>query len=120
MNHLRIVRSLDAPVERVWEVVGNPGVSPGPGVDVVVERPGAHDGSGLIRAVKVAGSVRAHEEILQVGPGHLVRYRTTKGPRSRTIWDPSRSTTYRAEAAGLPGMSNSARLCPERAGWSRG
>jgi hypothetical protein len=34
VNHLRIVRSLDAPVERVSEIVGNPGVSPGPGVDV--------------------------------------------------------------------------------------
>jgi uncharacterized protein YndB with AHSA1/START domain len=78
MNHLRIVRSLDAPVERVWAVVGNPGVSPGPGVAVTVERPGEPDGSGLVRAVKV-GPVRAHEEILQVGPGHLLRYRTTKG-----------------------------------------
>jgi len=78
MNHLRIVRSLAAPVEQVWAVVGNPGVSPGPGVEVSVERPGAPDGSGLIRAVKV-GTVRAHEEIVQVGPGHLVRYRMTKG-----------------------------------------
>lgn len=78
MNRLRIVRSLDATVDRVWAVVGKPGVSPGPGVDVSVVRPGAPDGSGLIRAVKV-GPVRAHEEILQIGPGHLVRYRTTKG-----------------------------------------
>ena len=78
MNHLRIVRSLAAPVEQVWAVVGNPGVSPGPGVEVSVERPGAPDGSGLIRAVKV-GTVRAHEEIVQVGPGHHVRYRMTKG-----------------------------------------
>ena len=78
MNRLTIVRSLDAPVERVWAVVGNPRVSPGPGVEVSVEQPGAPDGSGLIRSVKV-GAVHAHEEILQVGPGHLVRYRTTKG-----------------------------------------
>ena len=78
MNRLTIVRWLDAPVERVWAVVGNPGASPGPGVEVSVEQPGAPDGSGLIRAVKV-GRVRAHEEILQVGPRHLVRYRTTKG-----------------------------------------
>ena len=78
MNHLRIVRLLDAPVERVWAVVGNPGVSPGPGVDVAVERPGAPDGSGLTRAVKVGPAV-VHEEIIQVGPGHVLRYRMTKG-----------------------------------------
>ena len=77
MNHLRIVRSLDAPGERVWAVVGNPGVSRGPGVDVV-ERPGAPDGSGLTYSVKV-GPVRAHEEVVQVGPGQLLRYRMTKG-----------------------------------------
>ena len=78
MNKLRIVRSLDAPVERVWAVVGNPGVSPGPGVDVEVERPGAPDGSGLARAVKV-GPALVHEEIIQVGPEHMLRYRMTKG-----------------------------------------
>ena len=78
MNHLRIVRSLDAPVGRVWAVIGNPGVSPGPGVDVKIERPGAPDGKGLRRAVKV-GRVTAHEEIIQVGPGHTLRYRMTKG-----------------------------------------
>jgi len=78
MNRLTIVRSLDAPVERVWAVVGNPGVSPGPGVEVSVEQPGAPDGSGLIRSVKV-GAVHAHEEILEVGPGHVVRYTATKG-----------------------------------------
>ena len=78
MNHLTIVRSLDASVDRVWEIVGNPGVSPGLGVEVSVEQPGAPDGSGLIRSVKV-GTVHAHEEILEVGPGHVVRYTATKG-----------------------------------------
>jgi hypothetical protein len=78
VNHLRIVRLLDAPVERVWAVVGSPGESPGPGVDVEVDRPGAPDGSGLRRAVTV-GRVTAHEEIIQVGPGHTLRYRMTKG-----------------------------------------
>ena len=82
MNHLKIVRSLDAPVERVWAVVGNPGVSPGPGVDVEVERPGAPDGSGLTRVVKV-GRVTAHEEIVGVEPGRVVRYRATKGVPAR-------------------------------------
>ncbi len=82
INHLKIVRLLDAPVERVWAVVGNPGVSPGPGVDVEVERPGAPDGSGLSRVVKV-GRVTAHEEIVGVEPGRVVRYRATKGVPAR-------------------------------------
>ncbi len=82
INHLKIVRSLDAPVERVWGVVGNPGVSPGPGVDVEVGRPGASDGSGLTRVVKV-GRVIAHEEIVGVEPGRVVRYRATKGVPAR-------------------------------------
>jgi hypothetical protein len=82
VNQLRIVRSLDAPVERVWAVVGNPGISPGPGVDVAVEHQGAPDGSGLTRVVKV-GRVTAHEEIVGVGPGRVVRYRGTKGVPAR-------------------------------------
>ena len=78
MNRLTIVRSLDAPVDRVWQIVGNPGASPGPGVDVEVEHPGAEDGTGLARAVKV-GPVTAHEEIVGVEPGRVVRYRMTSG-----------------------------------------
>ena len=78
MNHLRVMRALAAPVGRVWEIVGNPGASPGPGVDVKVERPGAPDGTGLTRAVKI-GPATVHEEITRIGPGHVVRYRMTKG-----------------------------------------
>lgn len=78
MNRLTIVRSLEAPVDRVWEIVGNPGASPGPGVDVEVEKPGAPDGTGLTRAVKI-GAASVHEEITRVGPGHVVHYRMTKG-----------------------------------------
>jgi hypothetical protein len=78
VNHLTIVRSLDAPVDRVWDIVGNPGASPGPGVDVKVEQPGAPDGTGLTRAVKI-GPATVHEEITRVGPGRVVRYRMTKG-----------------------------------------
>jgi hypothetical protein len=82
MNHLRIVRSLDTPVDRVWAIVGNPGVSPEPGVDVEVERPGAPDGVGLARAVKV-GPTRVHEEIVGVDPGRAVHYRMTRGAPAR-------------------------------------
>jgi len=78
VNRLTIVRSFDAPADRVWEIVGNPGVSPGPGVDVEVEQPGEPDGTGLTRAVKV-GPALVHEEIIGVGPGPVMRYRMTKG-----------------------------------------
>lgn len=78
MNRLTIVRAFDAPVGRVWEIVGDPGSSPGPGVDVEVERPGAPDGTGLTRAVRV-GPTTVHEEITSIGPGHVVHYRMTKG-----------------------------------------
>jgi hypothetical protein len=47
-------------------------------VDVEVERPGAPDGTGLTRAVKV-GPALVYEEITGVGPGPLMRYRMTKG-----------------------------------------
>ena len=43
-----------------------------------VERPGAADGTGLVRVVKV-GLATVHEEITHVGPGHAIRYRMTKG-----------------------------------------
>jgi len=78
MNHFTITRSLDAPPDRVWEIIGNPGASPGRGVDVRVEKPGSADGRGLIRAVKV-GPATVHEEITEIGPGHVIRYRLLKG-----------------------------------------
>ena len=82
MNQFTITRSLNAPVDRVWEIIGNPGASPGRGVDVSVEKPGAADGTGLHRIVKV-GLVTAHEEITAVGPGHVIRYRMVKGAPAR-------------------------------------
>ena len=78
MNHFTITRALAAPVGRIWEIVGNPGISPGPGVNVEVERPGAPDGTGLTRTVKI-GPATVHEEITHIGPGHVVRYRMTRG-----------------------------------------
>jgi uncharacterized protein YndB with AHSA1/START domain len=78
VNQFTITRSLHAPVDRVWEIIGNPGTSPGQGVDVRVERRGAADGTGLVRVVKV-GRTTAHEEITAVGPGRAIRYRLIKG-----------------------------------------
>jgi uncharacterized protein YndB with AHSA1/START domain len=78
VHHFTIRRSLDAPVDQVWEIVGNPAASLGRGVDVRVEKPGAADGTGLVRVVKV-GLATAHEEITAVGPGHVIRYRMIKG-----------------------------------------
>ena len=78
MNRFRITRSLDASSDRVWEIIGNPSAPPGRGVDVRVEQPGAADGTGLVRVVKV-GLATVHEEITDVGPGHVIRYRMIKG-----------------------------------------
>jgi len=78
MNQFTITRALDAPVDRIWELIGNPAVSPGRGVDVRVERPGTADGTGLVRVVKV-GLATVHEEITHVGPGRVIRYRMIKG-----------------------------------------
>ena len=41
-------------------------------------KPGAADGTGLVRVVKV-GLATAHEEITDVGPGNVIRYRLIKG-----------------------------------------
>jgi polyketide cyclase/dehydrase/lipid transport protein len=78
VNHFTIRRSLDAPIDRIWEIVGNPGASPGRGVDVRVEKLGAADGTGLVRVVKV-GRTTAREEITAVGPGRAIRYRLLEG-----------------------------------------
>jgi uncharacterized protein YndB with AHSA1/START domain len=78
MNSFTIERALDAPVDRVWRIVGNPAASPGPGVTVTVERPGSPDGTGMIRSVKI-GPATVHEEITSVGPGPVITYRMTKG-----------------------------------------
>jgi uncharacterized protein YndB with AHSA1/START domain len=95
VNRFTITRSLDAPVDRVWEIIGDPGASPGPGVDVRVERPGAADGTGLVRVVKV-GLATAHEEITDLGPGHVIRYRLIKGA-------PVRDYTSSVELEASPG-----------------
>lgn len=78
MNRLLLIRSIDAPVDRVWEIVGNPGASPGTGIEVQVERPGSVDGTGLVRTVK-AGRGTVREEITGVGPGPVLRYRMIEG-----------------------------------------
>jgi len=78
MNAFTLTRSLAASTDRVWAVIGDPGSSPGPGVDVTVERPGAADGTGLIRTVTL-GRGRFREEITSVGPGFALSYRLLWG-----------------------------------------
>ena len=45
MNRLLLTRSIDAFLDRVWEILSDPGVCPGPDIDVQVERPGSVDGT---------------------------------------------------------------------------
>ncbi len=96
MNQFAITRSLNAPVDRVWEIIGNPGASPGRGVHVRVEKPGAADGTGLVRTVKV-GLTTAHEEVTDVGPGRVIRYRLIRGAPVR---DYSSSVALEESAGG--------------------
>ena len=78
MSALTVTRSLAATTERVWDILGDPATSPGPGVNVTVERAGAADGTGLIRVVRLGrGSFR--EEITSVGPGYALGYRLLSG-----------------------------------------
>ncbi|MGZ4379572.1 MAG: SRPBCC family protein [Gaiellaceae bacterium] len=108
MNEFTITRALNAPVDRVWEIIGNPGASPGRGVDVRVERQGATDGTGLVRVVKV-GLATVREEITDVGPGHVIRYRMTKGAPVR---DYTSGVTLEQSPAGGTLVSWDARFRP--------
>ena len=74
MSAFTLTRSLVAPTDRVWDIIGDPASSPGPGVDVTVERAGSVDGTGLIRIVRL-GRGRFREEITSVGPGYALGYR---------------------------------------------
>jgi Polyketide cyclase / dehydrase and lipid transport len=78
VNAFTLTRSLAAPTDRVWAIIGDPGSSPGPGVNVTVERPGSADGTGLIRIVML-GRGRLREEITSVGPGYTLSYRLLSG-----------------------------------------
>jgi polyketide cyclase/dehydrase/lipid transport protein len=78
MKAFTLTRSLAAHPDRVWAIIGDPGSSPGPGVDVTVERPGSADGAGLVRVVML-GRNRVREEIASVGPGYTLSYRMLSG-----------------------------------------
>jgi len=73
-----LIRVFDAPLDRVWGVLGHPEVSPGPGVDVEVDRPASADATGLVRTVK-PGRGTFQEEFTAVDPPHRLEYRMLKG-----------------------------------------
>lgn len=78
MAGFTITRVMGASVDRVWEILGDPGSPPGPGVEVTVERPGASDGTGLVRNLRI-GRGTYREETTSVGPGHRLTYRMLSG-----------------------------------------
>ncbi len=78
MSAFTLTRSLAAPTDRVWDILGDPASSPGPGVDVTVERAGSADCTGLIRVVRL-GRGRYREKITSVGPGQAYTYRLLSG-----------------------------------------
>ncbi len=78
MSAFTLTRWLAASTDRVWDIIGDPASSPGPGIDVTVERAGSVDGTGLIRIVRL-GRGRFREEITSVGPGYALGYRLLSG-----------------------------------------
>ena len=80
-----------------------------------MERPGAVDGTGLVRLVKVALST-VREEITDVGPGHVIRYRMIKGAPVATTTVAWRSRSYPAAAhwcLGTHGSAPTAIIAPQ-------
>jgi uncharacterized protein YndB with AHSA1/START domain len=98
-----LTRVFDAPRVRVWELVGDPGSSPHPEIEVTVEQPGAPDGTGLVRVVK-PGRGTFHEEITAIDPPSRLEYRLAKGAPVRDY----RGTVTLDEAPG-----DGTRLCWE-------
>lgn len=111
-----LTRSLQAPPGRVWEILGRPGVSIGSDVHIQVEHPGAADGTGMIRLVKVGRST-IREEIISVGPGQRLRYRMLGGAPVReyisgvTLAEsPSGGTRVRWDVSFRPRLPGSGKL----------
>jgi uncharacterized protein YndB with AHSA1/START domain len=73
-----LTRDFRVPPAQVWELVGNPGSSPHPKIEVTVQHPGSADGTGLVRVVK-PGRGTFHEEITAVDPPRRFEYRLVKG-----------------------------------------
>ena len=79
MASLVVTRAFDAPLDRVWDVLGHPEASPGSGVEVEIVRPAsADDGTGLVRTVR-PGKGAFQEEITAVDAPHRLEYRLLKG-----------------------------------------
>jgi hypothetical protein len=80
MTTLSIARTLDLPVEKVWEIAGDFKKSPGPGVSVEVEDPGdpASQGVGSIRTITI-GKVKVRERLESINAPKSFTYRILSG-----------------------------------------
>ena len=80
MTSFTIIREIESPVEKVWDIVGNFMESPGPGITVTVEEKGDHaaGGVGAVREITI-GKVCVRERLESINPPHSFSYRVLSG-----------------------------------------
>lgn len=80
MTAFTIIRKVDLPAEKVWELAGDFKKAPGPGIIVEVENhgdPGSH-GVNAIRTITI-GKVKVRERLESVNPPKSFSYRILSG-----------------------------------------
>jgi len=79
MANFILTRTISAPVDKVWSLGGDFMKTPGPGVEVKVEKRGTgSDNVGAERTVTI-GSVTVRERLEAVGPGKTFSYKILSG-----------------------------------------
>ena len=80
MTAFIVSRKVDVPVDKVWGVAGNFHKSPGPGINVIVEKQGnpRSNGAGAERTITI-GSVCVRERLLSVNPPQSFSYTILSG-----------------------------------------
>ena len=80
MASFTLERTINLPVEKVWDILGNFTVSPGPEIKVEVEKQGdqANNGVGTIRKLTI-GNVCVKEILESANPPNSFTYRVLSG-----------------------------------------
>jgi hypothetical protein len=79
MANFILTRTISAPVDKVWALGGDFMKTPGPGVEVKIEKRGnGSDNVGAERTITI-GSVKVRERLESVGPGKKFSYKILSG-----------------------------------------
>jgi Polyketide cyclase / dehydrase and lipid transport len=79
MAKFTLIRTISAPVDKVWALGGDFMNAPGPGVEVKIEKRGnGSDNIGAERTITI-GSVKVRERLETVGPGKTFSYKILSG-----------------------------------------